>query len=136
MAASTIPLADEQFVLLTTFRKSGEPKPTPVWIAAVGAELAVITLADAWKVRRARATPRVTLQPCDMRGRVADGAPTYSGTARVTDAASEMSAVRSAMNRKYLLARVGNLTEAVLGGLMGRKPRVGIMITLDPTEPS
>ncbi|HNM96847.1 MAG TPA: PPOX class F420-dependent oxidoreductase [Marmoricola sp.] len=128
------PIADERYVLLTTFRKNGDAKPTPVWVAPLGEELAVITLADAWKVRRVRNTPEVTLQPCDVRGKVSPDAPIYKGRGRVVTDPAEVGQVKTAMNRKYALARVGNTLETLLGGLMGRKPRVGILITLDPDQ--
>jgi PPOX class probable F420-dependent enzyme len=59
-----------QYVLLTTFTKDGRPKPTPIWIAPDGDRALVITEKNAWKVKRIRNTPRVTLAMCDMRGKV------------------------------------------------------------------
>lgn len=126
-------LADVQYVALTTFRRDGTAVATPVWIAALeaddGPELVAITLADTWKVTRVRRDSRVQVQECDVRGRVRPGAPTYEGVARVVDDAGELARVRSAMSRKYPLARVGNTLEDALGGLMRRKPRVGIAVT-------
>ncbi len=43
-----------QFLRLTTFRRSGEAVPTPVWFAAVDGGLGVFTSADAGKVKRIR----------------------------------------------------------------------------------
>ncbi len=93
------PIADERYVLLTTFRKNGDAKPTPVWVAPLGEELAVITLADAWKVRRVRNTPEVRLQPCDVRGKVSPDAPIYKGRGRVVTDPAEVGQVKTAMNR-------------------------------------
>lgn len=56
-----------KYVLLTTFTKDGRPKPTPIWIAPDGDRALVITEKNAWKVKRIRNTPRVTLAVCDMR---------------------------------------------------------------------
>jgi hypothetical protein len=127
----THPIAKSRYILLTTFRRDGSPVGTPVWVAPLQDELVVITLADAWKVRRLRANPAVSVQPCDVRGKVDPGAPTYSGTGRVSETPGEVAAVRNAMNRKYALARVGNTLELILGKWMGRKPRAGIYLTLE-----
>ena len=53
-------LAKSQYILLTTFTKDGKPKPTPIWAAASGDRLLVITQEKSWKVKRIRNTPRVT----------------------------------------------------------------------------
>ncbi|MDT7579905.1 MAG: uncharacterized protein QOK35_1169, partial [Pseudonocardiales bacterium] len=45
-------MADEQFVSLSTFRRSGAPVATPVWIARDGDALVVTTIADSGKVKR------------------------------------------------------------------------------------
>ena len=71
MAANTFSeVTKAKYVLLTTFTKDGRPKPTPIWIAADGDRALVITEKNAWKVKRIRNTPRVTLAICDMRGKV------------------------------------------------------------------
>ena len=62
-------LGDEPFVSLTTFRASGAPVSTPVWIGTEGEDLVVLTPLDSGKVKRLRANPRVELRPCDRRGR-------------------------------------------------------------------
>ncbi|GAB3260641.1 PPOX class F420-dependent oxidoreductase [Alteromonas gracilis] len=125
------PMASERYVALTTFRRDGTPVATPVWIAPLGEELVVITLDETWKVRRLQRDPRVEVRPCDVRGRVAPDAATYAGTGRVLRDPAEVDGVRRAMDAKYLLARIGNLSERVLGGLMRRKPRVGIALRLE-----
>ena len=105
MTATALPaLADESFVSLTTFRASGEPVATPVWIApdAMGnGDLLVLTPSATGKVRRIRADARVELRPCDRRGRVAEGAPTASATAEILAGQAEVDAVRDVMRRKY-----------------------------------
>jgi uncharacterized protein len=81
-----VPLPDSRYVSLTTFRRSGVPVATPVWAAPfrprAGAgpvrgrgeqdeagSLVVWTRADSGKVKRLRHTTRVTVAPCDVRGR-------------------------------------------------------------------
>ncbi len=83
-------LGDEKFVSLTTFRASGEPVPTTVWIARDGDALVVTTPAGSGKVKRLREDARVELRPSSRFGKVADDAPVVRGTAEVLDdAASE-----------------------------------------------
>lgn len=125
-------LGRAQYVSLTTFRRSGEGVATPVWIARDGDTLLVITNDNVGKTKRLANDSRVTLRPCDVRGRIADGAPTYAGTAVVVRSAAEVAVVKRAMSSKYLLARIGNTAEGVLGRFMGRAPRAGIRITLTP----
>lgn len=78
-------LADESFVSLTTFRRSGHGVATPVWVIADpgGDGIVVMTPADSGKVKRVRRDPRVTLRPCGRFGAVEDDAPTVQGTAQI-----------------------------------------------------
>ncbi|MFE5538112.1 PPOX class F420-dependent oxidoreductase [Streptomyces sp. NPDC056492] len=89
-----------KYVSLTTFRKDGTPVATPVWAVADGGELYVWTHSDSWKVKRIRNNGRVALSPCDVRGRVAEGAPVLEGEARLLDEAG-LARVRKLMSRKY-----------------------------------
>jgi hypothetical protein len=61
--------AAQQFLRLTTFRRSGEGVPTPVWFAAVDGGLGVFTAAQAGKVKRIRRDGRVLIVPCTYKGR-------------------------------------------------------------------
>ncbi len=98
-------VAAEKYVSLTTFTKAGAPKPTPVWIADLGdGTVGFTTDGGSWKAKRISTTPNVTLRPCDMRGNVADDAPTWEATA-VVDAA-RFDEVRAKIQAKYgLFAR-------------------------------
>jgi PPOX class probable F420-dependent enzyme len=62
-----------QFLRLTTFRRSGEGVPTPVWFAAVDGGLGVFTSAGSGKVKRLRREGRVLIAPCSFRGRPKGG---------------------------------------------------------------
>ena len=73
-------IGDERFVSLTTFRRSGEPVATPVWVVRDGAHLLVTTPEGSGKVKRLRHTSRVELRPCSRSGKVADDAPTATGS--------------------------------------------------------
>lgn len=94
-------LADEPFVSLTTYRSSGAPVATPVWVAASGGELVVTTSPRTGKVARIRRDPRVALRPCTRRGTVAEDAPTVTGTATVVTDPAAIEAPLAALRRKY-----------------------------------
>ena len=137
MQPTAHPLADATYVSLTTFRRSGAPVSTAVWIAPAvdGSEhLVVITVDDTGKVKRLRHTPRVELRPCDVRGRVADGAPTYRGEGVVVRDAAGVAAVRAAVVAKYWVrARLSDLVDGVTSRIgIRRRPRAGIVLTVDP----
>jgi uncharacterized protein len=63
------------YVSFTSYRKDGTPVSTPIWIAPDAGNLYFFSDTDAFKVKRVRNNPAVTLQPCDVRGRVKEGAP-------------------------------------------------------------
>ena len=98
MPATFDDVSKAQYVLLTTFTKDGRPKPTPIWIARDGERALVITEKNAWKVKRIRNTPRVTLAVCDMRGNIKGE--TIEATAAILDE-SETETVYQAINRRY-----------------------------------
>ncbi|MEW1952320.1 PPOX class F420-dependent oxidoreductase [Terrabacter sp. NPDC080008] len=124
-------LADSRYVSLTTFRRSGAPVATPVWVARDGDELVVITVDPSGKLKRLAHDPRVELRPCDMRGRVPERAMTYAGTAVVDRTSSGVAAVKRAIGRKYVLARLGDVLASVTDRIRPRTPRAAIRITLD-----
>src|ERR1700728_3446100 len=62
--------ATEKYVSLATYRRSGIEVKTPVWVAEVARRYYVFSAGDAGKVKRIRATPRVRLAACDVRGEV------------------------------------------------------------------
>src|SRR4051812_2410809 len=104
MSNALTSMGDEAFVSLTTFRASGEPVSTPVWIGHDGGDegnLLVLTPSDSGKVRRLRADPRVELRPCDRRGRVEEGAPVVAAEVEILDTEPGVDAVREVMRRKY-----------------------------------
>jgi PPOX class probable F420-dependent enzyme len=103
-----------QFVSLTTFRPSGAPVATPVWVARDGDALVVTTPVDTGKVRRLRHDPRVELQACSRRGTVAEGVMPAGGVADVLPAAAAPTAV-AALRAKYGLSyRLASLVERLV----------------------
>ena len=57
-----------EFVLLTTFRKSGLSVPTAMWFAQEQGKLYMVTGRNSGKIKRIRNGGRVLLAPCDMMG--------------------------------------------------------------------
>ena len=124
-------LGHERFVSLTTFRRSGEPVPTPVWVLPDGRALVVSTPAGAGKLTRIRNNPRVTLQPCDRRGTVDPGAPLVEGTAEIiTDSAASEAVSRRLAGKYGLEFRIFSVVEWVLR--WGNNDRVVLRITPNP----
>ncbi|MCZ4120547.1 PPOX class F420-dependent oxidoreductase [Streptomyces sp. H39-S7] len=120
-------IARSPYISLTTYRRSGDAVPTPVWAVRDGDELLVWTKNDTGKVKRIRNSGRVTVTACDARGRIAAGAPTAEGTARLLDG-SQLDRVRRAMAGKYgLRFRVLDVGGTMLR--LGKRPHVGIAVT-------
>ncbi len=112
------------YVSFTNYRKNGTPVSTPVWIAPDGDDLYFFSDTSAFKVKRVRNNPSVTLQPCDVRGRVKEGAPLVTGLAEVLEHA-DTPRVRRIVNRKYrVLGTVGTL----FSRLRGTEASIGIRI--------
>jgi hypothetical protein len=108
-------LATAQYILLTTFTKDGRPKPTPIWAAADGDRLLVISEKKSWKVKRIRNTPRVTLATCTLRGRPTSEP--VEGTAAILDK-SQTGAVYDAIGRRYgIQGRLFNFVSKLRGGM-------------------
>ena len=115
MTPSFADLAKSQYILLTTFTKDGRPKPVPIWAAADGDRLLVITEEKSWKVKRIRNTPRVTLATCTMRGRPTSEP--VEGTAAILDK-SHTDAVYDAIGKRYgIVGKVFNLFSKLRGGM-------------------
>lgn len=122
-------VARSPYVSLVTYRRNGTPVATPVWAVAEGAELLVWTRDDSWKVKRLRKDTRATVTPCDVRGRIAEGAQTVEGTGKLLEGAAGLGRVRKAMARKYgLRFRLMDGVGALVRG--GKRPHVGISVTL------
>ena len=101
-------LPHSTYVSLTTFRRTGVPVSTPVWAAPDGETLVVWTRADSGKVKRLRHTPRVTVAPCDVRGRTTG--PAVDGLAEFVPGTGRDQAI-AALRRSYgLKFTLGNAT--------------------------
>jgi PPOX class probable F420-dependent enzyme len=124
----TVPaeISRTKYISLTTYRKDGTAVATPVWHVVDGDTLVVVTEAASWKVKRIRNDSRVVVTVCDVRGRVAPGAPSAEGTARLLDEARTRAA-RELLARKYLMSRVGNAFARLVR--IKRPPMIAIAVT-------
>jgi PPOX class probable F420-dependent enzyme len=118
------------YVSLTTFRRTGVPVSTPVWAAPDGDTLVVWTRADSGKVKRHRHTSRVTVAPCDFRGRV-EG-PAVDGAAGFVSP-SEWPAALTALRRAYgWKFQLGYVTSRVVQRLSRRDTDRNEIIRIRP----
>jgi PPOX class probable F420-dependent enzyme len=115
-------LRGHKYALLVTYRRSGEPVPTPVWFGIEDAErLYVRTGAGAAKVKRVRADPRVLVGPADARGKPLG--PLAAGSARVV-AEDGRARAESVLSASYGLGR--RLYERLVGD---RSPSTYLEVT-------
>ncbi|GAA4798995.1 hypothetical protein GCM10023200_39830 [Actinomycetospora chlora] len=129
-------LGDEEFVSLTTFRRSGEGVATPVWVARDGDALVVITGDGSGKVKRLRREPRVVLRACDRQGRVSPDAPEAEGRGEVVHDLGSQARPRRALAAKYGLQwRLVGLLGAAgrVGRLLGRPARERVILRIRGT---
>ncbi|MFJ3146209.1 PPOX class F420-dependent oxidoreductase [Streptomyces halstedii] len=118
--------ARSEYVSLTTYRKDGTPVATPVWCAVDGEVLYIWTRSDSWKVKRLRADSRVRVTVCDVRGRIAEGAPSAEGTARLLDTAGT-AAVRKLLARTYTW-KFWLVDVPAMVVRLGKRPHTGIAV--------
>jgi len=97
-----VALTGEEYALLVTFRRSGEPVPTPVWFGMRAGRVYVESLADAGKVKRLTNDARVRVAPCTFRGK--PKGPFADGVGRILSGAEEQSA-EAALDQHYGLRR-------------------------------
>ena len=97
--AMPVDLSSEAYISLVTFRRDGRGVPTPVWFASIGAKLYVFTDGTSAKVKRIRATRRVRVAACDVRGKVTG--PWQDGVARVVDEAALVERAYAALRARY-----------------------------------
>jgi|SRR6478735_2793478 len=110
-------LADEGFISLTTFRKSGEGVPTTVWVGRDGDALLVTTPRGSGKVKRLRRDARVEMVPSSRFGKVDDDTPSVAGLGEILDDDAARERCNAVMVEKY------GLEYRVMMGLekLGRK---------------
>jgi PPOX class probable F420-dependent enzyme len=116
-------LSGHKYCLLTTFRKSGDPVPTPVWFGLAEGRVYVSSEAAVGKVKRIRNNPRVRVAPATFRGRPLG--PPIEGRARIL-AASESEPAERAIAANYGLFR------KLYEGIGHRLPIDNVYIEVEP----
>jgi PPOX class probable F420-dependent enzyme len=92
----------QNYLVLTTFRKTGAPIQTAVWFAEQDGKLYVMTRSDSGKYKRIRNSAQVKIAPSTIRGKVTG--PEFAATARILPP-EEWPPARKAIQSKYWLAR-------------------------------
>jgi len=86
-------LRGHKHCLIVSFRRSGEPVPTPVWFGLEKGSIYFRSEKRVGKIKRIRANPRVLVAPCDNRGKPLG--PAAEGSARILPPEAETSAERA-----------------------------------------
>jgi uncharacterized protein len=96
-------LQGHKYCLLVTYKRSGEPVPTPVWFGLADGKLYFRSDAKAAKVTRIRNDARSRVAPCTSRGKPLG--PPADGQARVLEQQSESELAEAALRANYGLGR-------------------------------
>jgi uncharacterized protein len=119
MGSTAFDPATEKYVSLATYRRSGIEVKTPVWIAEVARRYYVFSAGDAGKVKRIRATPRVRIAACDVRGNIHSS--WMEAQARIVSDSALIAQVRTALRRKYgLMMRILDAVATLTGRIRRR----------------
>ncbi len=120
--------ASARYVSLMTFRRNGAGVATPIWVAPLGIDgkLYAFTDGTSAKMKRLKASDRIRLAPCDVRGKV-DGEWT-EGHARRVDDADLIEQATSALARKYGWQFAGLQFFSRLFGRIGRRAFIQISV--------
>jgi PPOX class probable F420-dependent enzyme len=95
-------LAAGKYMALTTYRRSGEPVTTPVWVVPVDdGRVGFWTAMGSGKTKRLAHTARVVVQPSDARGRPTVGSTALEGTAEVVRSGARFEEVHAKVREKY-----------------------------------
>jgi PPOX class probable F420-dependent enzyme len=121
-----VTLSQEKYILLTTYRRDGTPVSTPVWVVPLdGGKLGLWTSSGSGKAKRLAHTDRVTMKPCDARGKVKDGAVEVGGTATVVTG-PEYEAISAKVKAKYgFMTSITKLLGAIGGLVKGKRVPYG-----------
>jgi uncharacterized protein len=127
-------LADEKYVLFTTFRRNGEGVPTAVWAVALDdGKVGFWTSSGSGKAKRLAHTSRVIVQACDSRGKIKAGSsPIEASAALVTGA--EFDLIQQRVKAKYgVMTKLTKAIQTVVGTV--KRKRIpygdrGVVITL------
>jgi hypothetical protein len=119
------PLDEETYISLETFRKDGSGVKTPVWAAAQGGKLVVVTDGTSFKVKRIKNDPKVRVAACDSRGNVRGSF--FDGTCRILDA-TESDRAEATLKAKYGFQYRALNFFSKIGGRFGRRAYLEITV--------
>ena len=95
-------ISQEKYVSVATFRKTGAAVATATWIVPLdGGRVGVLTSSASGKAKRLRNSPRLTLQPCDVRGRVKAGTTPVTGSVELVTSGPDFETITSRVRAKY-----------------------------------
>lgn len=132
-AASFAQINKASYISLTTFRKTGEPVPTPVWFAERDGTIYLFTFPGAGKAKRISHTAKVTLAPCTLNGKVTG--PAIDGKARVLAEPADEALAEQTLAKKHGI--IWRLYHGVmgLGRAIRRRPKSKqVWLAIDPAE--
>jgi len=128
-------LADEKYVSVATFRKTGVAVTTPTWIVPLAdGQVGFWTSSAAGKAKRLRNDSRLTVQPCDSRGKVKAGSSTLTGTAALVTSGADFDAIQATVRAKYgVMVGISRFFNTLGHLRKGHHPYgdLGVVITLD-----
>ena len=127
-------LGDEKYLALTTFKRDGTPVTTAVWAAPIDDnKIGFWTSSGSGKAKRLAHTSKVTVQPCDSRGRVKEGTTPTEATAELVTG-PQLEGISSKIRAKYGFMCKFTQFLAKVGGIVKRKQIPygdrGVLITL------
>jgi PPOX class probable F420-dependent enzyme len=121
-----------KYLSITSYRRDGTGKATPVWFVRDDGRLLVETDAGSYKVGRIRRNPQVTIAPCSATGRLR-GEPVTAQAELLPQ--SEVGRVERLMAAKYrvdlLFVRPVRALQAALRP--GRPPGRPVILAITPT---
>lgn len=95
-------LEGHKYCVLVSYRRNGQPMPSPLWFGTADGKVYFQTSPDGYKVKRIRNNPEVRVAPCDSRGK--PKAPPFVGKARVLPE-GETAAAERAIQSNYGVGR-------------------------------
>jgi uncharacterized protein len=132
-----VALSDEKYLLFTSFRRTGTPVSTPVWVVDLGdGRMGFWTSSGSGKAKRLAHTARVTVQPCDGRGRVKPGTGPTEATATLVSG-DEYDVIRERVIAKYgFMTKLATVAGTLITRLHGKRIPYGdrgVVISVSPT---
>jgi uncharacterized protein len=129
-------LADEKYIALTTFKRDGTPMTSPVWVVPVDdGRFGFWTSSTSGKAKRLRNDPKVTVQPCNGRGKVKEGTAPQDGTARTVTEGADFDQIQTKVKAKYGVQVTISRWLSRVGAFFKRRKQpygdTGVVITLN-----